>query len=93
MRLEKKKSWIEELNFDHITYNWFDKLVEQKNYKGYAIRLFTINIDSAPPTDEVLLEIGKVICDNINNLPENKTVALVDKIISSGLNVQLGQIL
>ena len=77
--IKAASSWIEELNFDHICYNWFDKLVQQSNNKGYAIRLFTINIDSAPPTYEVLLEIGKVICDNINNLPENKTVALVDK--------------
>ena len=67
------------MNFENICYNWFDKLVQQSNNKGYAIRLFSINIDLAPPSHEVLVSIGKHICHKINNLPENKTVASVDK--------------
>ena len=54
-------------------------MVQQSNNKGYAIRLFSINNDLAPPSHEVLVSIGKHICHKINNLPENKTVASVDK--------------
>ena len=77
--LKSGSSWMDEMNFDNLCYPWYDKLVPQQNNKGFAIRLFCINIETAPPSHEVLVSIGKHICAHINSLPDNKTTALVDE--------------
>ena len=61
-----------------LCYNWYDKLVQKTNSKGYAVQLFCINIETPPPLS-VLVGIGKQICEHINSYPDNKTTTLVDE--------------
>ena len=77
--INKEETWTKELNFDDICYTWFDRLEKQTNNKGYGTRLFAINIATAPPTQEVLQSIGWHVCKQVNEAPENKIVASVDK--------------
>ena len=77
--IHKGETWTKELNFDDICYTWFDRLEKQTNNKGYRTRLFAINIETTPPTHEVLQSIGLHICKQVNEAPENKIVASVDK--------------
>ena len=72
-------TWTKELNFDDICYTWFDRLEKQTNNKGYETRLFAINTETSPPTQEVLERIGLHVCKQTNETPGNTTVASVDK--------------
>ena len=77
--INKEATWTKDLNFDDICYTWFKRLKKQMNNKGYGTRLFAINIATAPPTEEVLQEIGCLVCKHVNKAPENKIVVSVDK--------------
>ena len=65
------------MNFDDFCYSWVDNFVPQQNNKGYPFGLFSININSDPPTLKTFVSIGKHICDKINEKPGNKTRAFV----------------
>ena len=67
------------MNFDDFCHSWVDNYIPQQNHKGYPFRLFSININSDPPTFKTLVSIGKHICDKINEKPGNKTRAFVDE--------------
>ena len=70
---------INDMNFDEFCYNWYDKFVQQSNSKGYPIKLFCINIETASPPFDVLVSIGKHVCEHVNSYPDNKTTTLVDE--------------
>ena len=65
--LRRGTSWIGEMNFDELCYNWHDKLVPQQNNKGFPIRLFCINIETTTPPFDVLVSVGKHICEHVNS--------------------------
>lgn len=49
-----------------------------ENNKGYAIRLFVIQLACRPPKDSPV-NIGQYICRHVNATPGNKTTIVVDE--------------
>ena len=74
--LRQKQDWIVRLNFHPRCLSWYHGDVEQKNSKGYAIRLFVIYATEAPSKDNVL-KLGAFICSQVNAMPDNATTISV----------------
>ena len=52
--------------------------MEQKNGKGYSIRLFCISVDDFPD-EEQLKELMRYIATQVNAAPDNSTTLFVEE--------------
>lgn len=74
--LRQKQDWVLRLNVHSKCLSWYHGDVEQKNSKGYAIRLFVIYATEMPSKDSVI-KLGSFICCQINAMPDNNTTTTV----------------
>jgi hypothetical protein len=92
-RFEPNGSWSEKILFDEIlvkhsewttavgfvdkTFRWFHNNRAQMNDRNYMVRLFCINTVQPVKVKEYLVELGKYICTQINEVENNRIVASV----------------
>ena len=74
-----KKQWVLDIGVDNTCLSWYHDNIEQKNPKGYAIRLFVIKVEGPPPTKDVIVDIGNYICRHINDADNNKTTTKIEE--------------
>ena len=64
--------WVMDYNVDHDCLHWYHENVLQLNPKRFPIRMFVIRMEGAPPAHNILMQIGKAICENVNAMYPNK---------------------
>ena len=69
--------WVKQANIDDDMRPWVHNEVEQKNPRGYNIRLFTLSCAEFP-TEESVVQLGRYICEQVNAMPNNNTTMVVD---------------
>ena len=76
-QIRRCESWADALNFEKRPLKWCIDDRPMFNMQNYPIRLFAIPLLQLPPR-EIIVEIGKQICAQVNAEPSNTAVARVD---------------
>jgi len=76
--VRERRQWVVNLSISDRLLKWYDRNLPQQNSKGFFIRLYVIYAKGDVPPKQNLLDLGKVICDQINQCVGNNTVTTVD---------------
>ena len=70
-------AWVVAFDFERRFVRWHHEGEEQKNSRGYSVRMFAMPCREIP-TRPAMKELGQEICNNVNTEPGNTTSLEVD---------------
>jgi hypothetical protein len=77
--VRERRQWVSNLNISDRILKWYDRDVPQQNTKGFFIRMYVIYATGNVPPKQNLIDLGKVICEQVNRCVGNNTITTVDK--------------
>jgi hypothetical protein len=77
--VRERRQWVSNLNISDRVLKWYDRGLPQQNSKGFFIRMYVIYATGSVPPKQNLIDLGGVICEQLNRCVGNNTVSTVDK--------------
>jgi hypothetical protein len=77
--VRERRQWVSNLNISDRVLKWYDRDLPQQNTKGFFIRMYVIYATGNVPPKQNLIDLGGVICEQVNRCVGNNTVSTVDK--------------
>jgi hypothetical protein len=72
------EQWTRQLNISNQVLRWYHNNEEQKNDRGYTVRLFAIYTEGALPGNQQLVALGRHIAAHLNAMKGNDATVAVD---------------
>jgi len=76
--LRERQEWLMVLEPCQQVFNYHQNNVPIRNSRGYSVRLFAFFCGTVPENQN-LIEMGKYLCENVNNMEGNNTVAVIQR--------------
>ena len=76
--LRERQEWLMVLEPCQQVFNYHQNNAPIRNSRGYSVRLFAFFCGTVPENQN-LVEMGKYLCENVNNMEGNNTVAVIQR--------------